>query len=126
MRVSWRFSEGRAGDEQTMSNWFECEVGTIRSGEACVVTVRGEVDLANAADLESCLRRALDGSPSSVVLDLEALTFIDSSGLRVLVALSKEAESRSAEFELRNVPQHAQRVLDITGVSELFDGRGDS
>jgi anti-sigma B factor antagonist len=109
-----------------MSNWFECEVGTIRSGEACVVTVRGEVDLANAADLEAALRQALAGSPSSVVLDLAALTFIDSSGLRVLVALSKEAESRSAEFELRNVPHHAQRVLDITGVSELFDGRGES
>jgi anti-sigma B factor antagonist len=109
-----------------MSNWFECEVGTIRSGEACVVTVRGEVDLANAADLEACLRRALAGSPSAVVLDLEALTFIDSSGLRVLVALSKEAESRSAEFGLRNVPHHAQRVLDITGLSDLFDGRGDS
>jgi anti-sigma B factor antagonist len=109
-----------------MSNWFECEIGTIRHGEPCVVTIRGEIDLANAADLENGLRRALDGSPSSVVLDLEALTFIDSSGLRVLVALSKEAQSRNASFGLRNVPRHAQRVLDITGLSDLFDGRGDS
>jgi anti-anti-sigma factor len=121
--VSW--CSLRGGDE-TMSKWFECEIGDIRRGEACVVTVRGEVDLANAADLEACLRRAIDGSPSSVVLDLEALTFIDSSGLRVLVALSKEAQSRSATFGLRNVPNHAQRVLDITGLSDLFDGPADS
>ena len=56
------------------------------------------------------------------MLDLEALTFIDSSGLRVLVALDeRRARSQGATLALRNIPRHARRVLDLTGLSDWFD-----
>ena len=109
-----------------MSNRFECEIGNAGSGADCVLTVRGDIDLASAPDFETSLRTALDQSPSSITIDLTGLTFIDSSGLRALVSVSKEAQSRDATIALRNVPRHAQRVLDITGLSELFDGQGPS
>jgi anti-anti-sigma factor len=103
-----------------MDGRFECEV-TEPGHEPRVVTIRGEVDLATASELESCVQRAFEDAPSSVVLDLEALTFIDSSGLRVLVALANDARSRGATLALRSVPRHAQRVLDLTGLSDWFD-----
>jgi anti-sigma B factor antagonist len=106
-----------------MTNRFECDIDNAESGGECVLTVRGDVDLASAPDFETTLRTALDSSPSSVTIDLAALTFIDSSGLRVLVSASKDAQSRGATLGLRNVPRHAQRVLDITGLSEWFDGQ---
>ena len=52
-----------------------------------------------------------------------AVTFIDSSGLRVLVALSNEAAADNAALTLRNVPRHAERVLDLTGLAEFFQRR---
>ena len=85
-----------------------------------------EVDLATAPELESYVQRAFAIAPESVLLDLNGLTFIDSSGLRVLVALSNEARAREASFVLRNVPRHAERVLDLTGLSEWFDRAPDS
>ena len=107
-----------------MTNRFECEIASAQSGAECVVTVRGDIDLASAPEFETTLRTALESSPSSITIDLDGLTFIDSSGLRVLVSLSKEAQSRGATLGLRNVPRHARRVLDITGLSEWFDGQG--
>jgi len=104
-----------------MSDQLECQIGSARAGEPVVVTVRGEVDLATAAELESCLQQAFGDAPEGITLDLEGLTFIDSSGLRVLVASAKEARSRDASLTLRNVPRHAQRVLDLTGLAEWFD-----
>ncbi len=109
-----------------MTDRFECDINNARRGAACVLTVRGDIDLASAPDFETSLRTALDGSPSSIMIDLTGLTFIDSSGLRVLVSLSKEAQSRGATLGLRNVPPHAQRVLDITGLSEWFEGQASS
>jgi len=109
-----------------MTNRFECQIDNAPGGAECVLTVRGDIDLASAADFETCLRSALDSAPSSIVIDLAALTFIDSSGLRVLVSLSKEAQSRGATLGLRNVPRHAQRVLDITGLTEWFDDQTTS
>jgi len=104
-----------------MTNRFECDIQNAEAGADCVVTVRGDIDLASAADFESALQTALAGSPASIVIDLAALSFMDSSGLRVLVSLSKEAESRGATLGLRNIPRHAQRVLDITGLTEWFE-----
>jgi anti-sigma B factor antagonist len=109
-----------------MSNRFECEISKVENGADCVMTVRGDIDLASAPDFESSLRSALDASPSSITIDLAGLTFIDSSGLRVLVSLSKEAQSRATTLGLRNIPRHAQRVLDITGLSEWFEGQSTS
>jgi anti-sigma B factor antagonist len=103
-----------------MSSQLQCEVGADRPGEPRVVIVRGEVDLATAPELEACVQEAFAGA-SAVVLDLEALTFIDSSGLRVLVALSNGARAGGARLHLRNVPRHAQRVLDLTGLADWFD-----
>ena len=108
-----------------MSDQLECEIGNAGPGEALVVSVRGEVDLSTAPDLESCVRGSLDGAGTSVVLDLAGLSFIDSSGLRVLVSLSNDARSNGASLVLRNVPRQAQRVMDITGLSEWFDIASD-
>jgi len=104
-----------------MDGRLQCEVGSVRTGEARAVTVRGEVDLATAADLESVVGGALQEAPDGVVLDLAQLTFIDSSGLRVLVALAKDAESRGTALGLRNLPRHAQRVLELTGLGDWFE-----
>ena len=46
---------------------------------------------------------------------------IDSSGLRSLVAVSKDASARGLPLTLRNVPRHAQRVLELTGLDAWFD-----
>ena len=103
-----------------MASPLECSFGSFSSGEPVVVTVNGEVDLATASDLEACVLRALEGSPSSVVLDLGGLTFIDSSGLRTLVSASRAATTHDATLALRHVPSHAQRVLDLTGLADSF------
>jgi anti-anti-sigma factor len=109
-----------------MSDQLECEIGPALAGEPLVVSVRGEVDLATAPELESCVQQAFATAPDSVLLDLGGLTFIDSSGLRVLVALSNDARARGAALSLRNVPRHAERVLDLTGLSDWFNRAPDA
>src|SRR4029079_2285925 len=93
----------------------------VRSGEVRHVHIRGEIDLATAPELEAKVQHAFDGDTSVMLCALEALTFIDSSGLRALVALSNQAGERGIPLMLRNVPRHAQRVLDLTGLSDFFN-----
>jgi anti-sigma B factor antagonist len=109
-----------------MSDQLECAIGNALAGEPLVVTVRGEVDLATSPELESIVQQAFAVGPQSVLLDLGGLTFIDSSGLRVLVALSNDARAREAKLVLRNVPRHAERVLHLTGLAEWFDRAPDA
>jgi anti-sigma B factor antagonist len=94
---------------------------SIRSetvGETRRIVLSGELDLANAAALESELDEALAGGDSRVVVDMSALTFIDSTGLALLVgAVTREGGEHRLEF----VPSTAlavTRVMQVTGLDE--------
>jgi len=104
-----------------MDGRLVCEVGGPAAEGRRTVTVRGEVDLATAPELEARVRETLQDAPGGVDLDLAALSFIDSSGLRTLVALAKDAAARGGSLTLRNLPRHAQRVLELTGLDDWFD-----
>jgi anti-sigma B factor antagonist len=81
---------------------------------ACRVALRGELDLGSAEQLE----RALDECGDDIVLDLRGLTFMDSTGVRVLL----EAAERGARG-LRIVPPlngDARVTIDETGIAPLL------
>src|SRR6266496_1990063 len=66
--------------------------GVDRRDGALVVSLAGELDLYNAEEVRSALREALAGEPAVLVVDLEQVTFVDSTTLGVLIeALSMMA-----------------------------------
>lgn len=109
-----------------MDGRLVCEIGEVAFDRATTVKIRGEVDLATARKLETTVRTVLDDAPLGVDLDLQNLTFIDSSGLRSLVAIAQVATARGVPLALQNVPRHAQRVLELTGLDAWFDVKAGS
>jgi anti-sigma B factor antagonist len=97
-------------------------IDQARVGEVVVLTCRGEVDAATAAQLRSAVAEGLrdpDGGP--VVLDMTEVTFLSSTGLRALVD-AQRAAARIGE-PLRIVVDHARPVLrpiQLTGLDELL------
>ena len=85
-----------------------------------VLAVAGEFDLAVVdAFLERAL--ALLDSASALELDLQRVSFIDSSGLGALVRVRKEAAERDKAVSLVNVSPATHRLLEITGLHQAFD-----
>jgi anti-sigma B factor antagonist len=86
-----------------------------------LVTVRGEIDFANCDELSACLREAIEnGSPQTVRVDLREAAFIDSTGLGALIDGYKAAGDSDARFIVVNPTATFRRVLDVTGLSDLF------
>jgi anti-anti-sigma factor len=91
------------------------EVRTAENGETQVVSLCGELDLANAPTAETALERALRQG-RRVIVDMRELEFIDSTGIALLVA----ALGHDGETELGFVPSSSQavnRVLELTGLA---------
>ena len=80
----------------------------------------GELDLATAELLEKQLHELRDAGFDHVVLDLRELTFIDSSGIRILVAEHHYAEKAEHEFSLISGPPAVQRALEVCGLLGLL------
>jgi anti-anti-sigma factor len=80
--------------------------------------VQGEIDLADERPLIDEVDAVMDGSDDVVVeLDLAAVDFIDSSGLRALLLL-RRAHGERVLVGARSAP--VQRVLEIAGLAEMF------
>ena len=90
-----------------------------RSGERTVVALTGEVDLATADDMAATLRAELAVAP--VVLDLRELTFMDSSGVRVLDALLRDIDREGWQLRIdRRLTPVVENVLSITGMISIL------
>ncbi len=87
---------------------------------APVIAIRGEVDLSNAASLQSEIDQILGSDSGRVVLDLGSLTFIDSSGIAVLVRL----HNRVGSVQVRNPTAVVRRIIKVTGLEEAFGLEG--
>jgi anti-sigma B factor antagonist len=95
-----------------------------RNGHGPVVRVTGEIDLATAPELRECLE-GLDGQ--AVTIDFSAVTYMDSTGINLLVSALRRAHDRGGVAPvLRGVQPNQMRVLELTGVAELltFDRNG--
>jgi len=96
----------------------DLELEQIASGEgAATVRVSGEVDMATAPQLRMVLDHLVDEGAQRIVLECNALTFLDSSGIGVLVA-TRNRMGEGGQLVLDSPPAHVRKVLDITGVSE--------
>src|SRR5215204_2535900 len=89
-----------------------------RRNDVAVVQPRGELDLASV----ETLRAALDGieSPGRLVLDLRGLSFIDSTGLHLLVALHQRAERDEFQLTLLAPAAPTDRAIQLCGLYEVL------
>ncbi len=82
------------------------------------VSLRGELDLSTADKVEDELRRVEEGGDNLLVLDLSGLTFLDSTGLRVMVTADQRARKAGRRLALVKGPETVHRVFTITKLDE--------
>lgn len=88
-------------------------------GEAAGVAVRGEVELATAAQLTEALDDAIRATEGPFVIDLSDVDFLDSSGIACLMRARALLGRDERTLGLICPPGSARRALEITGVDEL-------
>ena len=89
------------------------------NGAVKVVAVSGEVDLSTSPKLRDALLDCILGG-ASVVVDLDAVAYIDSSGVASLVEAFQGAKSRGHKFALASVGETPLRVLKLARLDQVF------
>ena len=88
-----------------------------RRGGTVVLALRGELDLVSAEQVAARLD-ALRAAGEPVLLDLDALDFMDSSGLRMVLNAAEASDSSGWGFSLTHGPEQVQRLFESTRVTE--------
>jgi anti-sigma B factor antagonist len=92
---------------------------TAREGGQVVAVLRGELDVADAANVAARLA-VIASREREVVVDLSGLEFMDSSGLAALVRARKNARDAGSDLVLAAPPQQVLRLLNITRLADAF------
>jgi anti-anti-sigma factor len=108
----------RAADASLL---FDSEVR--RSGDHAVITLVGELDTATAGTLYEQLAQLAAEGVRHFALNLAELSFIDSTGLSVVVAEHKRAESMGGELIILSPSTRVRRLLELTGLSDYLNLR---
>jgi anti-anti-sigma factor len=85
------------------------------------LALRGELDLSSAEQIENALRQVEQDSPPLLVLDLRDLTFMDSTGLRLLVSADARARDASRRLAIVQGPETVHRVFRMTGLDDHLE-----
>jgi anti-sigma B factor antagonist len=112
-------TDARASSPGTSGGREAPVAGVDRRDGAVVVSLAGELDLYNSEEVRSALRGALAGEPAVLVVDLEHVSFIDSTALGVLIeGLSMMADRRG--FRLAAPGLEVTRALEVSGLDRHF------
>jgi anti-sigma B factor antagonist len=91
-----------------------------RQDGLAIVAVAGEVDAHSARLLREALAEALSDGSTRIVADLAEVTFLDSSGLGVLVGKLKDVRMRGGALHIVATTPRVLRVFEITGLDGVF------
>jgi anti-sigma B factor antagonist len=98
---------------------FRCETREVHG--TTLVCPQGELDLATAPAIDAELKRLFDAGTEEVVLDLRGLTFLDSSGLRLLVTWTRSAQQHDGtSFAVIQGPDVVERVIAMAALDDML------
>jgi anti-sigma B factor antagonist len=87
-------------------------------GPRHVLVLSGELDMASSPVLEDAVRAICTDSAETLTVDLSGLTFMDSTGLRVVLLAKELCESHHCELLVVPGPAQIQRLFEVTGILE--------
>ena len=96
----------------------QLQVEVRHEPDRVIVALVGELDMASAPLLQSAVDAAELEAASLIVLDLQGLQFIDSTGLRVILGVRKRCVERGQELAVTHGSQQVERLLAVTGVGD--------
>lgn len=98
------------------------EIKAHREGDSITIALSGEMDLSTVGKLDAAIRNAEDTVIGQIVVDMTDLSFVDSTGLSVLLSASRR--NREDGDRLSFVPSKHEavtRLVALTGTSEMLD-----
>ena len=96
------------------------QIATTPGSDRYVIAASGEVDLASSPELDTAIIAAIKFGSSSLVIDLTDVSFMDSSGLGVIVRGLKRCREADKDLDLVITNERVLKVFGITGLDQVI------
>ncbi|NLI59952.1 MAG: STAS domain-containing protein [Clostridiales bacterium] len=88
--------------------------------ETWYVSLDGEIDIYNAPELKEKLHKLIEQHPGNFVLNCENLSYIDSTGLGVLISVLRRVKEYDGKMTITDLKPYIRKIFVITGLDKIF------
>lgn len=99
---------------------MDLSLKTRAEGPFQVIEVGGEVDVYTAPKLRESIVSAVDAGHTRLIIDVEKVDFLDSTGLGVLVGSLKRVRAEGGSLDIVCTQERILKIFDITGLDKVF------
>lgn len=96
------------------------EIKVLNQNEEIVVAIEGRIDTITASELEDAVQPYFSKAGITLVFDCEKVSYVSSSGLRIILMAHKQVTARGGKFIVRNLTPEVRAVIDMTGFSRIL------
>jgi anti-anti-sigma factor len=101
------------------------EIDRRHEGGIGEIALKGELDLATVAELESAFAQLLTERPSAILVELSELEFMDSTGIKILLQIERRCGESGVPFALTEGTEPVTRLFGLTQLDRHFRVFGD-
>lgn len=99
-------------------------ISVENDGKKHIVKLSGEIDVHTIGQVQSAVLALTETPHHHVFIDLEKVTYLDSTGLGIFVAAYKSAEKNKSKLSIINAQERVFRLFKITGLDTIIDVQG--
>ena len=97
------------------------EIQTKRDGNTAVVSVSGRLDAVTAEEYRTAVRVLVETGATRVVVDLQELRYISSTGMSALVLTARWLKEKNGRFGIASLRESVQSVIEMCGIGKLVN-----
>ena len=95
-------------------------MNTEQKDGVLIAKPEGRIDGVNARDFHDALSEAIGADSNPVLVDLAAINYISSAGLRTFLLIAKTLQQRSAQFALCSLSEPIREIFEISGFDKII------
>lgn len=112
-------------EDEAITAWTVADIEDLtmqgeQRGEALVAKASGRAHGGNAREFQDALETLLDEKVTALALDLEHLSYISSAGLRVILIIARQLQTRGAKFGVCSLSDSISEVFQVSGFDQII------
>ena len=97
------------------------EINKREVGNVTILDITGEIDLYNASEIKEIVNQLIEEQKFNVIINLEKVTYIDSSGIGALIASVTNLKKYQGGLKIINVYSSVRKVFELTKLTSFFE-----
>ncbi|MFC1669917.1 STAS domain-containing protein [Spirochaetota bacterium] len=101
-------------------------VTIVDDSNPLIVEINEDIEISNIKAFRDSMLKIVENCESDMAIDFSKIEYIDSSGVGILISVTKELKKKNKKIHLTNLPERISKILELSSLNDLISGDKNS